>query len=565
MLARATDSTRIGAIGTSESDTPDQTGLDVRQAGQAAFARRDWDAAFRKLTLAESREPLDPASLSSLATAAFLTGREEICLRTLERVHHRALDEGDAVLAVRAAFWLGLHLMLRGDAGPASGWLGRAQRLLDDFGKPCVEAGYLLLPLAERQLGTGDGAAAFETAERAARLGVRFADGDLTACARHIAGRALIEVGRVEDGLALLDEAMVAVAAGELSPIMTGLIYCSVIDACQRISALDRSREWTASLAGWCAAQPQLVAFTRSCLVHRAELMQVEGTWDRALEEAHRACAGEPGTQAPAEAFYQLAELHRLRGDFDAAEAAYREASTRGFEPQPGLALLRFANGEHEAALAAIRRLLASTTDPLERSRLLPAAVELTLEAGDVETARDAAPQLAEIADRYPTAVLQAAARQACGAVAIAEGEAGTALVALREALALWLQVAAPYQAARCRELMARCCRALGDADGAAMELATACETFRRLGARPDLARIERERAPEGRDRTAGLTPRELQVLRLVAAGKTNKAVAAELAISEKTVDRHVSNIFDKLDVANRTEAASWAHRHGLV
>jgi|UniRef100_Q11FI4 DNA-binding NarL/FixJ family response regulator len=533
--------------------------------GHQAYERKAWYDAYRRLSRAGEAAPLDVEDLERLAVSAYLVGRDEDYLRVLERVHHAHLDSGNLIRAARAAFWVGLRLALRGEAGPASGWFGRAHRLLEREGKSCVEEGYLLLPLAEQQLGAKAADTALGTATRAAEIAEKFGEADLGACARHMQGRILIQQGEVEKGLALLDEAMVAVTAGELSPIMTGLIYCSVIDACQQIYAVDRARQWTNALAQWCAEQPQLVSFTGSCLVHRAEIMQMNGFWPQAIEEARRACAVTRGSELPppGTAYYQQAEIHRLRGEFAEAEKAFRQASSRGCEPLPGLALLRLAQKRTEAAAAAIKRALGATEDRLLRAKFLPACVEIMLASGDIASAGEACRELEESADRFRTVVLQAMAGHAAGAVALSADDHQNALKALRAAFELWLQVEAPYPAARTRELMALACRGMGDEEGASLELAAAREAFQALGAAPDMARIDRLALP--RNTRKGLTRRELEVLRLVTAGKPNKVIAAELFLSEKTIDRHLSNIFDKLGVSSRTAAAAWAFRQGLV
>jgi tetratricopeptide (TPR) repeat protein len=320
--------------------------LDELERGRESYQRQAWASAYQSLSLADQATPLGVEDLERLATSAHLIGRDDEFLRVLDRAHQAHLNAGASVRAARCAFWVGLHLLLRGETGRATGWLARAQRLLGHL--DCVEQGYLLLPVVEQYLDEGDGKAAYTTASSAAAMGDWFGEADLIACARHVQGRALIQQWQVQAGLSLLDEAMVAVTVGELSPIMTGLIYCSVIETCQQAYALDRAREWTSALAQWCAQQPEMVAFTATCLVHRAEIMQLHGAWPEALEEVQRACKRSAlgfDPQPPAAAFYQQAEVYRLRGEFAAAEEAYRNASQGGWEPQPGLALLRLAQG----------------------------------------------------------------------------------------------------------------------------------------------------------------------------------------------------------------------------
>jgi DNA-binding NarL/FixJ family response regulator len=535
--------------------------------GRESYGRRAWGDACRSLSLADRATGLGAEDLERLAISAYMAGRDDDYLSVLDRAHHAYLDAGEDLRASRCAFWLGLHFLLREQAGRATGWFARAQRLLERAERDCVEQGYLLLPAAERHLAAGDHEMAYAAAARAAAIGQRFREPDLVACARHVQGRALIMRRHVEQGLALLDEAMVAVTAGELSPMMTGLIYCSVIDACRQMYALDRAREWTAALAQWCSEQPQLIAFTGVCRVHRAEIMQLQGAWHEAIDEARRACERCRGInqRAAAAAFYLEAEVHRLCGDFAAADEGYGKASQSGLEPQPGLALLRLAQGRVDAADAAIRRVVSTTRESLQRTRLLPAYIEIMLARGEIREAAGACRELEEIAERFDTVVLRAMAAQARGAVELAEGNAQAALGSLRRVGQVWQQIEAPYLAARVRVLVGLACRALGDEDGATLEMEAARAIFRRLGAAPDLARIELPAETVADRHSRKLTPRELQVLRLVSAGKTNKVIAAELSLSEKTVDRHLSNILTKLDVPSRAAATAYAYRHKLV
>jgi DNA-binding CsgD family transcriptional regulator len=348
---------------------------------------------------------------------------------------------------------------------------------------------------------------------------------------------------------------------------MTGLIYCSVIEVCQQVYALSRAREWTFALAEWCEGQPEMVAFRGVCRVHRAEVMQLQGAWREAIEEARRARELSEGVnrQAVAAAFYQQAEVHRLRGDFAAAETGYQSASQWGAEPQPGLALLRVAQGRTDAAVAAVRSALSATTDRFRRTRLLPAYIEIMLAAGDAQEARGACRELEQTAGSIDTEVLGAMIAQACGAVDLAEGDARAALGSLRRAFEVWQGIEAPYLVARVRMLAGLACRALGDDDTAALELEAARGDFANLGAAPDLARVDALTRRASPIDAHGLTPREHEVLRLIAAGKTNRAIAAELVLSERTVDRHVSNIFTKLGLSSRAAATAYAYEHRLV
>jgi DNA-binding CsgD family transcriptional regulator len=538
------------------------------ERGRACHARREWDEAFTLLSRADQSTPLGPEDLERLAFSAGLTGRDQELLAALERLYQAHVDAGECARAARQAFWLGFRLLSLGEVGRASGWLSRGQRLLERVGRDCAERGYLRLPDAARHLASGDYPAAAGAAAEAASIGERFADADLVTLARSIEGRALLRHGEVDRGLALLDEAMVAVRSDELSPLVTGLVYCSVIASCQHVCALDRAREWTAALAEWCERQPQLVSFAGTCLVHRAEMLLLGGDWGQAAEEARR--AGDrlaPGdAEARADVHYQQAEVHRLRGELESAEQAYRLASRLGREPLPGLALLRLVQGRRDEAAGSIRRILDTTRAPWRRARFLPACVEILLATGELDEAREACRELEEIAERFGTEVTGAMAAHARGATRLAAGDAQGAVEPLRHAFRVWQKVGAPYIAARIRVLLGRAYRALGDAEGAALELAAARLVFEQLGAAPDLAALDKpEGAAPGRRATHGLTPRELQVLRRVAAGRTNKEIAHELGLSERTVDRHLSNIFTKLDVSSRAAATAFAYEHDLI
>jgi DNA-binding CsgD family transcriptional regulator len=526
------------------------------------YGHRAWASAYQAFLRADHEIALAAEDIELLAMAAYLIGRDEDYLAALERAYHAHCDAGQFIPAVRCAFWLGFRVLMRGEMGRASGWFARGQRLLDRDPRECAERGYLLLPVVEQRIGADD-EAAYAAAAEAAAIGERCRDADLVACARHQQGRIRLQQGQVEAGLALLDETMLAVAAGELSPLVTGLMFCSVIAACQQVYALDRTREWIVAMTQWCEGQPDMIAFAGVCQVHRAEIMQLQGAWPGAIEAARRACARSQGIdqRATAAAYYQQAEVHRLKGEIAAAEAAYRNASQSGLDPQPGLALLRCTQGRLDAATAAIRSAVGTTTDRPKRMGLLPAYVEIMLAAGDVESARDAWRELEDLAQGFDTGVPDAMAAQARGAVELAEGNARAAIVSLRRAFDAWQRIAAPYAVARVRELIGLACRALGDEDGASLEIGAARSIFDRLGAAPDRARIDS--LMKGRPHP--LTPRELQVLRLVAAGKTNATIAAELFLSERTIERHLSNIFTKLDLSTRTAATAWAYEHGLI
>jgi len=538
------------------------------ERGRDAYAKRAWREAYEALARANRATPLGSADVEHLATAAYLVARDDDAVAFLEQAHHRQLEDGNGLRAVRCAFWLGMILLLRGDVGPGSGWLGRAQRLLAGEPAETAEHGYLLLPLAFQQEAAGDWEAAAASAGTAADIAVRFDDSDLFALAAHVQGRVLAVNGRMAEGVPLLDEAMVAATSGAESPIVIGVVYCGVILTCVETYEVRRAQEWTDVLSRWCREQPELVAFTGRCLIHRAEIMQLRGAWPAALEEAQRASerlAEGFNRPATAQAFYRQGELHRLRGDFDAAEKAYEAASRYGFEPQPGLALLRLGQGRLDVATASIGRALAEATHASRRAALLPAAIEIALDGDRLDDARVCCRELEQIAEAYGSALLGASVAYAWGALRLREGDAAAALTSLRRAWQGLEALSAPYEAARARTLLALACRALEDAEGASLELDAARDAFRALGARPDLARLEALAKGSDDRPTYGLTARELEVLRLVAAGKSNREIAAELVISEHTVARHLQNLFAKLDVSSRTAASAFAYEHDLV
>lgn len=523
---------------------------------------------YRALSAAEREAPLGPEDLERLASAAYMVGKEMEYLTVLERAHRAYADAGMERPAFRCAYWVGLNLARRGEMGPANGWLTRARRLADRQSEDCVEAGYMLLPLVFELEARGDWDAAARTAAEARSCGERLRDADLCALAGHEQGHIHVRQGRIADGLRLLDEAMVAASGGELSPIVTGIVYCGVILACQEAHDVRRAQEWTATLSEWCDEQSEMVAFTGRCRIHRAEILQLRGEWTEALAEARRATRRSlqaESESAAGEACYRQGEVHRLRGDLERAERSYREASVHGREPQPGLALLRLAQGRTDAAAAGIARLAAEANEPTRRAAVLPAYVQIMLARADADAARDASAELDSLARDFGTSALRATAALARGAVLLADGDSPAALRELRAALDTWQELAAPYEAARARELIGLACRALGDHDAAALELAAARAAFASVGAAIDRERVQAHLVPTAPSNRHGLTARETEVLGLVAAGKSNRDIAAALVISEHTVARHLQNIFAKLDVGSRTAAGAFAFAHGLL
>lgn len=537
--------------------------------GRAAYGRQAWGEARDALRSAGPDEDLDVADLERLAVAAYLTGQHDEAISTLERLHHRFLGEGDVARAVRWAVWLTLLLALRGDHAPASGWLARARRLLGNAPADLPERGFVLVPAALQALGTGDAAGARDLFAEVTTIAERSGDADLTVLGILGQGQALVALGEAEGGRVMLDEAMVAVTTGDVSPIIAGIAYCALIIACRDLFDLRRAQEWTAALNRWCADQEDLYPYRGQCLVHRSEIMQLRGEWSEATEEIDRACehlGDPPGDPAMGMALYQRAELLRLRGDLVSAERDYQRASELGHPAQPGLSLLRLSQGREGDATAAIRREVeAAADDRRRRPRLLPALIEICIATGDLDDAREAVEELDRLADVFDSAYLRAAASQARGAWLLANGDAAGACAALREAGQGWAELDAAYETARTRLQMARACRVLGDHDTADLELAAARVVFERLGAAPALAEVAQLSSPAAGETPGGLTPREVDVLRLVATGATNRQIADRLVISEKTVARHLSNMFTKLGIHSRAAATAWAYEHDLA
>ena len=541
----------------------------VLERGRSAYAGGRWVDAFENLSEADARSLLGAADLGVLATVAFLIGRDPVALDAFQRAHQSFRESSDVGPAARCAFWLGYVLMLSGRLAEAMGWWTRGQRLLDEDGPKRVEHGYLLIPPALRELNGGDPRSAYEGFGEVMAIAHRFDDPDLLAWSRVGSGKALVKMGEVGRGMTMLDEAMVAVTVGDISPMVTGRIYCAVLITCREAFDLRRAQEWTAAFSRWCATQQGLKPYRGQCLVHRSEIMQLHGEWSEAIDEVRQACAhlsDPPGDPVLGMAQYQMGELLRLRGEYARAEEAYRRAGECGHFVQPGLALLRMAQGRINDAVAAIRRVAAeSESDRTERARVLAAFIKIMLAAGDTGAARTAMEELEQLASEFDAVYLHAVAAAARGAVALAEGDAHGACASFRRAWHAWQDLDAPYEAAEVRLSMTKACRELGDHDTAEMELSAARRAFESLDAAPALqVAVELSLNELGTTKT-GLTRRELDVLRLVASGATNREVAQALAISEKTVARHLSNMFVKLRVTSRASVTAYAYEHDLI
>jgi DNA-binding CsgD family transcriptional regulator len=533
------------------------------EAAREAYRRRDWVAARTGLLAAQSEAPLDADDLFLLADCAWWLGDLDAALPALQEAHRRYLDAerpaDAAVVALNVAYTLGL----RGDEAQSSGWMSRAQRLLAGLPEGPGH-GYLAYIDFESAFHGYDLEAALGTAQRIQDLGQRCGDPTLMALGVLGQGRVLIKQGQVDAGMSLLDEAMLAAVSDELEPGWAGNIYCNLMEACHEIADLKRAGDWTQATADWCEQMPGAGPFLGICRIHRAQVLQMQGDWATAEREVLRVCdeLAHFAASAVAEAHYLLGDVRRQHGDRSGAEAAFREAHRLGRDPQPGLALLRLAASDGEAAAASIRSALtAAGPDRLARGHLLPAAVEIALATGDLDLARASSEELTDLASTYRSVGFTAESLHARGAVLLAEGDAAAALPLLRDAIRHWRTVGARCKLPRVRDDLAAAYDALGDHDAARLERAAARsenEQFRQPGTA----------AAGGKAGPAGLTEREAEVLSLVAAGRTNQQIAAELVLSIRTVERHLATVYQKLGVSGRSAraaAVSFAHREGLL
>jgi DNA-binding CsgD family transcriptional regulator len=530
-----------------------------------AVHREAWAEAYGELVAADPSD-LTPQDLEALAEAAWWLSKNDESVAARQRAYAAFAAANDEPRAAYNAGRLSIEHFLREEPAVGAGWLMRAQRHLQDQAE-CIEHGFLAVLEGTVARFGGDLDGAIALAERAAAIALRFEDRDVWALGIHTEGLVLIDRGEIAEGLALLDEAMTSVVAGELSTFFTGVVYCNVIEACLELADLRRAGEWSEAARAWCEGLPPESPYPGICRINRAEVETLRGAWPEAEAEASRASTELMSFDpiAAAQAFYGTGEIRRRMGNFAGAEESFARAHEIGFDPQPGLARLRVAQGKAEAARTGLRLALSGETGSrMRRARLLAAQLDVALAMSDVETARTASAELDAIAAGYATPALDATAATARGALRLAEDDVAGALDSLRHAISIWRELRMPYEAAGARTRYALALRKDGAEEDAASELRVAVAAFERLGAVTD-ARAAGQLlvGPAGLPR--GLTARQVEVLRLVAAGKSNREIAIELVISEHTVARHLQNMFMKLDVSSRSAATAFAFEHDLA
>jgi ATP/maltotriose-dependent transcriptional regulator MalT len=547
----------------SASDIEDAS--DHIDEAQDALGRLAWEEALELARTSITDDPRREADrLDIIAEAHWWLGNLDECIAAREQAFAKYEAVGDGTSAGQCAVWLYEHHMMKTHAAISGAWLRRARRALEG-NEQCQAFGALALREAEVAHGAGDLARAEASARQVLELARRLPSANLEAQALQTIGRILIDAGQLAEGLGHLDEAMLAAIEGRLDAYTTGKVYCSMISACEELGDLRRAAEWIDATARWSQHHPAAM-WPGICRVHRAALLQLRGDYRTAEREVRKACAELDGFHMGnvAAGFNELGEIRRRLGDFDGAEEAFARAEAICGRQSAGLALLRLAQRRIDAATTIVTRLLAAHSwNELGRGKLLPARVQIAVAAGDLESAAGAAAELERIAEAYNSPALHAAAVSARGRLQLAQGEVHDACVTLQRAVIEWTQLEVPYEVATAQLLLGQACRHCGDDDGARQSFERAATIFDRLGAAVDAQQWSTEEAPSALP--AGLTEREAEVLCLVAAGHTNKDIAAELYLSERTVARHLSNIFTKIGVTSRTAAAAFAFEHRLT
>lgn len=455
--------------------------------GRDALARHAWAEAYEALAAADRAGAMRGEGLELLARAAYWTARPDEAVEALERAYAAYLEEGDHSAAAMAAFRLAEQSGMRLSVAQAQGWAARATQLAEEDPAWSVH-GWLRWMQGLMSWFQAD----FETAVAHYDDALEFAAGngdrDLAAMSLHDKGHALCLLGRVEEGLALLDECMATVVGGELDPAAAGYVYCGMIGVCSKLGDYGRASEWTESTLRWCERQ-SVPAFPGVCRVHRAELLRLHGSLPEAEEQALAACEELPRynlNSGLGPAHYEIGEVRRRLGDFAASEEAFARADGYGFSPQPGRSLLRLAEGNHEAAARGIGQALAQVGgDHCARVRLLTARAEIELAAGDVSAAAATSDELDALVEGFGATSLQAMAAGVRGAVLLHEGDPAGSIAFLQRARSAWREIDAPYEAAEVCVRLARAHGSIGDGEAAKAEVRSARETFEELGARP--------------------------------------------------------------------------------
>lgn len=536
---------------------------DRLESARQAYQRRDWATAYGVLSELRRDHHLDGDDLQMLGDSAWWLGLIRETLEVCEECHERYLAEGQVERAALAALEIGFNWFLRGEPDIGSGWISRARRILANLPEG-LGHGWLLYMEANEALAAQDFDAALVISGRLQALSAEIGNPVLRCMGLSVEGTVAIRQGEPERGFALLDEAMLPVLAGRIDPGFSGNLYCNMMSLCHDIADVSRARRWTEATQRWCDTFSSAVMFVGICRVHRTQLLRLAGDWERAVSEATAATVelSELNVEAVAAGYYEIAETHRLRGDLAAARTAYDQAMARGHGGQPGLALLLLAEGRAAEADSTMRRCLAEEIDSFRRARLLAAQVEIACARGDIATGEAAAIELAQVAETYPSEGFLAWAALARGRVLVECGQPDQALAPLRSAISRGEAMGARYDVATARALLGRALSAMGDHHSAAPELEAARAAYATLGASSRVAELCRMTTPT---LPGGLTPREAEILAAIAEGLSNREVAGRLVISEKTVARHLANIFTKIDVSSRTAAAAWAYQHGLA
>lgn len=533
-------------------------------AAREAARRGDWSTCYEQVANLDL-DNLEGPDLLLVADAAWWTLELEASMAARQRAYRSFAGAGDHQRAAWCGWFLWFDYRFKGDTAVASSWLRRAERHLEGD-RSGEAAGYVLVATATAALDRGDLAGANHLAVEALTEGRRIGSADVVALATETLGRVAIDEGRSDEGRTLLDDAMCSVVAGELSPLASGLLFCDVLTTCMEQADLKRAAEWTTVALAWCDAQSTITPYHGVCRVHGVEVRALQGQWAEAEADGVRACDElirlEPA--AAGHAYYAIGDIRRRRGDLAGADKAFSRANELGRWPQPGLALLRLAQGRHDDARSLLSvRAGDLPTALLSRCEMLAAQVEVAIAVGDLEGAEEAAGVLGEEAEgREP--LLGAIAASAAARLALSRMDAGAALAHATRAVEGFRALGLPHEIGRALVVRAQAAQAQGDSESARLDLDAACAALESLGAVADLRAVAEIRG-EAAARPAGLTPREVEVLRLVATGLTDRQIAEALALSEHTVGRHLQNIFTKIGVATRAAATSFAYSHGLV